>query len=53
MWDFFWFCLDLELLINLVSVSLQKPGLFKILANISSSKQNKKVPHTFFVDNGK
>ena len=35
----FLFCLDPELIINLVSVSVQKPGYF-ILPNNSRSKQN-------------
>ena len=38
------FCLDLKLLINLVSVSMWKPGLFLILANNSRSKEKKKLP---------
>ena len=43
----FLFCLDPELLINLFSVSVQKPGLF-ILANNSRSKQNEtNLEHPF------
>ena len=43
----FLFCLDPELLINLFSVSVQKPGLF-ILAKNSRSKQNEtNLEHPF------
>ena len=52
MWDFF-FCFVyfvLRLLINLVSVSVQKPGIFFILAKYSSSKQHKKNSTYPFVE---
>ena len=53
MWDFFYFVyFVLELLINLVSVSVKKPGIFFILANNSSSKQHKKNPTHSFVEIG-
>ena len=47
MFRIFLLCLDPELLINLVPVSVQKPGLF-ILANNSRSKQNEtNLEHPF------
>ena len=46
------FFLDLQLLINMVSVSVETRSFF-IFANNSSSKQNKKNPTHRFVDIGK
>ena len=49
---YFLFCLDLELLMKIVSVIVQKPGYFEFAIN-SRSKPNKKNPEHPFVDNGK
>ena len=45
-WDFF-ILFRSWLFMKMVSVSVKKPGIFFILANNSSSKQNKKA-HTLF-----
>ena len=46
---FFLFCLDLELLTNLVSLCVQKPGSNTFPTN-TSYEQNKKNPTHAFVD---